>query len=460
MPAAGCHNTSPSCLNLGLDNIHASIRMQLYCIVSVALPAGCDRGERSSAAVQPVAGAERKHNRRGRERTLAERAAFLCSKVREAQAEVRDSAFYRCLSCPSSVAVDNSANFKPGRVSEELTVPPVRATCGCRALLACLDEAQASCQAGQGSLAPSPPGTACAEGERTAGVPGCEEDHSARRQPAAASPGRNGARSVHGSDQQQLPGDEAPGPSQPQVSADEAPVARTDQGHRQRGGAPDRSQPGPASEALAALEAQGQPQCGRTPSPSQPGFHSQAATAHADLRLDSASRRRLPTARSLCYSEGPAVLDERCIGSDADSAAADECRDGRNASPAANVVGCTCSGAGPARADEHSSASGAGPASAPESGCSGGRAPTPMAWRLDEAEALVVYGLGSLEGGPVPRYQLALALLLAARMPALRPPIEVSLTMAWHANTMSASSFCCTAMQAACMQCSPCRHTV
>ncbi|KAK9836996.1 hypothetical protein WJX81_005405 [Elliptochloris bilobata] len=50
--------------------------------------------------------------------------------------------------------------------------------------------------------------------------------------------------------------------------------------------------------------------------------------------------------------------------------------------------------------------------------------PGAAAWRWEAAEALVVFGLGSLEGGPVPRYQLALALLLAARLPALRRPIE------------------------------------
>jgi len=36
-----------------------------------------------------------------------------------------------------------------------------------------------------------------------------------------------------------------------------------------------------------------------------------------------------------------------------------------------------------------------------------------------------VFGLGSLEGGPAPRYQLALALLLAQRLPALARPAEV-----------------------------------
>lgn len=45
--------------------------------------------------MQPVADAGQKHIRKGRERTPAERVAFLCGKVREAQAEVRDSAFYR-----------------------------------------------------------------------------------------------------------------------------------------------------------------------------------------------------------------------------------------------------------------------------------------------------------------------------------------------------------------------------
>ena len=46
--------------------------------------------------MQPAAGAERDTTRRGRgERTPAERLAFLCGKVREAQAEVRESAFYR-----------------------------------------------------------------------------------------------------------------------------------------------------------------------------------------------------------------------------------------------------------------------------------------------------------------------------------------------------------------------------
>ena len=46
-------------------------------------------------------------------------------------------------------------------------------------------------------------------------------------------------------------------------------------------------------------------------------------------------------------------------------------------------------------------------------------------WRWDTVKAMVVYGLGSLESGPVPRYQLALALLLAERLPALRGPVEV-----------------------------------
>ena len=46
-------------------------------------------------------------------------------------------------------------------------------------------------------------------------------------------------------------------------------------------------------------------------------------------------------------------------------------------------------------------------------------------WRWDAVEALVVFGLGSLEGGPAPRYQLALALLLAQRLPALARPAEV-----------------------------------
>lgn len=49
----------------------------------------------------------------------------------------------------------------------------------------------------------------------------------------------------------------------------------------------------------------------------------------------------------------------------------------------------------------------------------------PGGWRWDTVKAMVVYGLGSLESGPVPRYQLALALLLAERLPALRGPVEV-----------------------------------
>ncbi len=46
-------------------------------------------------------------------------------------------------------------------------------------------------------------------------------------------------------------------------------------------------------------------------------------------------------------------------------------------------------------------------------------------WRWDEVEEMVVYGLGSLEAGHVPRYQLALALLLADRLPKLQGPIQV-----------------------------------
>jgi hypothetical protein len=53
------------------------------------------------------------------------------------------------------------------------------------------------------------------------------------------------------------------------------------------------------------------------------------------------------------------------------------------------------------------------------------RSPPRARWRWDAVEALVVFGLGSLEGGPAPRYQLALALLLAQRLPALARPAEV-----------------------------------
>lgn len=274
---------------------------------------------------------------------------------------------------------------------------------GRRALLACLGQAQASSQGGQGSLPPSPRGTACAEREQAAGVPARVEEPAAQRQPAETrSLGGNSASSLHGSGQQQH-------------------------------GAPANSR----LECARGVPApQGQPQRGRAPGPSQPGSESQAASALADLRLDSAPRKRLPTSRSLCYGEGPAVLDERCTGRDARSSPADErcggrvsspaderC-DGRASSPAGEGSGRDGSGAGRARADARCSASKAGPGIAPEDPCSG-REPNQRAWRLEDAQALVVYGLGSLEGGPAPRYQLALALLLAARMPALRPPIQV-----------------------------------
>lgn len=249
--------------------------------------------------------------------------------------------------------------------------------------------------------------------------------------------------------------------------AREAPARRADRGLSQCGSATVPCQPESATEAQAAPAAQGQAQQrGRAPGPSPPDFASQGAGALADLRLDSAPRKRLPTSRSLCYSEGPAVLDDKCIGSDprfagadkrcngrasspadercddnvsspadehgngsrASSPAVERC-DGRAFSPAGNGLGCNGSAAGRAEADARCGAISAGPATAPGDGCSTGaeptQEPTQGAWRLEDAQALVVYGLGSLEGGPAPRYQLALALLLAARMPALQPPVEV-----------------------------------
>lgn len=313
--------------------------------------------------------------------------------------------------------------------------------CGRRALLACLDEAQASSQDGQGSLPPSLPGTACAGRERTAGVPACAENHAVQRQPAAAPSRENSVNAAYDSKAQQLPCDKAPAVSHPEC-ASEARAMRADQRQEQCSGAPAPSQSQAASEALAAPAAQGQPQCGHAPGPSQPESNSPAASALADLHLDSAPRKRLPTSRSLCYSEGSAILDERCMAGDACRAAADERSNGssvgpavpdergngENPSPADEDPGCSCSGDSPAGAGAHSGARGAGPHAALETGCCSGSGPNLVAWRLEEAEALVVYGLGSLEGGPVPRHQLALALLLAARMPALRQPIEVGLS--------------------------------
>jgi hypothetical protein len=46
-------------------------------------------------------------------------------------------------------------------------------------------------------------------------------------------------------------------------------------------------------------------------------------------------------------------------------------------------------------------------------------------WRWSEVEEMVIYGLGSLEAGHVPRYQLAFALLLADRLPSLQGPLQV-----------------------------------
>ena len=255
---------------------------------------------------------------------------------------------------------------------------------------------------------------------------------------------------LQGSDQQQRPREGAPAVSHLEV-AREAPA---NQRQPQFGSASALSWRESASEAPAAPAAQGQPQRGRAPGPSQPDSESQAAGALADLRLESAPRRRLPTSRSLCYGEGPAMLDERCIGSDARSAAADKrCNgrasspadercggrasspadegcDGRPSSPAAEGSGHVGSAAVRARAGARCSASSAGSTTAPENrSCSGAeptQEPIQGAWRLEDAQSLVVYGLGSLVGGPAPRYQLALALQLAARMPALQPPIQVS----------------------------------
>ena len=300
---------------------------------------------------------------------------------------------------------------------------------GRRALLACLDEAQARSHDGLGSLPPSPPSTACAEREQAAEVPACGEDPAAQPPPAATHSLRaNNASSSQGTGQ-------APAVSRAEC-AREAPARRADQGQPQCGSAPGPSQPESASEALAAPAAQGQPQRGRPPGPTQPDCENQAAGSLADLRLDSAPRRRLPTSRSLCYGEGPAVLDERCSGRDGvrglGSAAADERCDGRASSPADERCGGRASGPAVQRCDGRvSSPTGKGVGC---DGSSAGRAsgkeptqePTQGAWRLEDAQALVVYGLGSLESGPAPRYQLALALLLAARMPALQPPIQVS----------------------------------
>ena len=307
-----------------------------------------------------------------------------------------------------------------------------------RALLACLDEAQASSQGGQGSLPPSPPDSACTEREQAAGLPACVEDAAAKPQPAATcSSGGSSASSLQGSDQQQLPRGGAPAVSGLEC-ARAAPARRAGQGHAQCGSAPVPSQ---AESATAAPAARGQPQRGRAPGASQTDSTSKAAGALADLRLESAPRRRLPSSRSLCYGEGPAVLDERCTGRDARSAAADErcddrasspadeCCDGRVSSPSVKGSGHNGSSAGRARAGARCAATSAGPAPAPGGSCRSGaeptQEPTQGPWRLEDAQALVVYGLGSLEGGPAPRYQLALALLLAARMPALRPPIQV-----------------------------------
>lgn len=45
-------------------------------------------------------------------------------------------------------------------------------------------------------------------------------------------------------------------------------------------------------------------------------------------------------------------------------------------------------------------------------------------WRWEAVEEMVIYGLGSLEASPVPRYQLAFALLLAERLPKLKGPLQ------------------------------------
>ena len=46
-------------------------------------------------------------------------------------------------------------------------------------------------------------------------------------------------------------------------------------------------------------------------------------------------------------------------------------------------------------------------------------------WKWAEMEEMVIYGLGSLEAGHVPRDQLAFALLLADCLPRLQGPLQV-----------------------------------